>query len=226
MKYAFFHEKFSVWATLAGIYEGTLVDVGANIGYYTNMLATACPDARIIAIEPVEENIRHIRTNCSGNIKLLKCAAHDRCEDVWLSMPSEEQRPDINRSFSDKNTGLMSVYGQGDTGYACKAPGFPLDVLLRDEKDIRYIKMDVEGHEFAVLRGARETILKHRPVLAVEIRENNTKMAGVSSNKIREHILKMGYRLFGATMGDELFIPEENTRAWNACTAFAEENSV
>jgi len=224
LKYAHFHERFGAWAVLAGIDKGTLVDVGANIGYYTSMLATMCPEAKVIAIEPVEENIRYIRANCSGNIKLLKCAAHDKCEDVWLSMPSREQRPDMAEKYTAGNTGLMSIYGQGDA--TCKAPGFPLDVLLKDESDIKFIKIDAEGHEFAVLRGARNAILEHRPILAVEFRGTNERMAGVDGDDIRKYITNMGYVCFGATMEDELYIPEENTKAWDACSAFVENENV
>lgn len=63
-----------------------------------------------------------------------------------------------------------------------------LDNITFEDNTIDFIKIDVEGHELEVLQGARETLLKYRPVVFVEISSEN-------KTKVHEYLTKLGYRL-------------------------------
>lgn len=137
-----------------------VVDVGANIGNYTiafSGLVGSC--GRVIALEPVLLTFglltRHARLSGVRNVTLLNLAASDRTRMVTMQVPL----------FS---SGLENIYqarigGGGDQ----TALAVPLDALALDER-VRLIKIDVEGHELSVLRGARALIERDRPILIIE----------------------------------------------------------
>lgn len=56
------------------------------------------------------------------------------------------------------------------------------------------IKLDVEGHEVRALRGARETILRSKPVLVVEVNKHQLEPAGFSIRQLWEELAGLGYR--------------------------------
>jgi hypothetical protein len=58
----------------------------------------------------------------------------------------------------------------------CHLPAFPLDELDYQFKNIGVMKIDVEGFEFLVLNGARNIIMKYRPVIIIEIFNQNVEM--------------------------------------------------
>ena len=80
-----------------------VVDVGANMGALTLLFNRAFPDARILAIEPVELNYKYLLHNTQDipNITPLKMAASDKRSSIRMSMPTSDQRPDLHRRFGN-----------------------------------------------------------------------------------------------------------------------------
>lgn len=76
---------------------------------------------------------------------------------------------------------------------------FKVDTLMLEHLDA--LVLDVEGHEMEVLKGAAETIKKHRPVIHLELLPNNA---------IRYHraMEMLGYRVHKAVHSDVIFVPE------------------
>jgi hypothetical protein len=63
------------------------------------------------------------------------------------------------------------------------------------------IKIDVEGYEFKVLQGALETLKKNRPVLFIELDDNNLKEQGGNAKELVEFLLQLRYNILNATNG-------------------------
>ena len=129
-----------------------VVDVGANIGFITLAAAGMVGDAgRVYAIEPNPRTFRYLRSNVRlneyRNVVLMCCAVgaasgHARMSDSPLD--------DINRVLPDGPVRVRLG---------------TLDEILMDEKrDIRLLKVDVEGYEMAVFRGAPETLKRTQVV--------------------------------------------------------------
>ncbi len=196
-----------------GIETGTLVDVGANVGYYSYMMREACPLADIIAFEPSQMNRDYIHVNCSG-IELYPYAVYSENCYLNLSSPTAVQRrfPD---SFLEDNTGLLSVYGKG--GNQEHVPAIKIDEVLYNKSSVEFIKLDIEGAEIDALIGAGNSIMKHRPLIACEIREENQIMAGYSAEELMETIMQMGYVHYGKLMDDTLFLPKERFDYYDDC---------
>jgi FkbM family methyltransferase len=139
------------------------VDVGANVGVHTVRLAKLVGQhGKVIAIEPDPEVIRRAQRNVALNgletVRLINAAASDQPGEMQLYRPSP---CDTNRARASL---LHHPYL---TGAATIVPVVTLDEVCADER-ISLIKIDVEGHESAVVRGATATIARDKPSIVFE----------------------------------------------------------
>ncbi|HWB24256.1 MAG TPA: FkbM family methyltransferase [Chitinophagaceae bacterium] len=154
--------------------EGTILDIGANIGITTVPLAKKFPGARIHAFEPIPAN----------NSALKKIINHYRLTNVQLhemALGEEEGTlklvvPVINNV---RMQGLSHVYVEGqqdewNTGDIYNIPVTVLDDIpqLQNEHTIAAIKIDVENYEYYVLKGGMQLLMKHKPVIYCELWAN------------------------------------------------------
>lgn len=132
----------------------SVVDVGANIGYYALLFARLTgPEGRILAVEPEPDNLIELRRNLTHNriagAEVIAAAAGREDGETWLERG-------IN--------GRVSTGGVGGVRVALRR----LDTLLAG-RPVDLIKIDVEGYEGEVLAGAAETLAGRRPDLFVEV---------------------------------------------------------
>ena len=174
----------------------TILDVGANIGYYSMMYSLVLPSSDVIAIEPSKANFDYVVYNCREcpNVRPFNIGAHDGTMEAVLSMPSVRQYERV--SLMRSNTGLLSIYGDSGRDRE-KAMLRPLDNLIASESikgKIGFVKIDVEGNEHRVLRGAAGLISRYSPVLEVEINPQMLQMSGDSYSNIKSFLAGFGYR--------------------------------
>ncbi len=178
----------------------TVVDVGANLGYYSLLASRLVgPSGRVIALEPNSENCRlllsSLRLNGSTNVELLPVAA------------------DVATGWAYYSTHVGSNGGLIDAGDLLAHPGvvvptFRLDELVSGRVD--FLKMDVEGAEGRVMRGATGIIERDRPIVTTELKDEM--LARVSDMSVREYLgyfESLGYRptLLDAHGGGEKSYP-------------------
>jgi FkbM family methyltransferase len=128
----------------------TVVDVGANLGMYA--IAAAKRGARVIAVEPDPANIRHIRRNARWNraeVRIVEALAGAGNGTAPMALRGSPV------------SGNVDMYLGPTTRYSV-APVLSLDALLKDEP-VDLLKIDVEGAEIDVLRGAERTLRQKRP---------------------------------------------------------------
>jgi len=165
--------------------EGSVViDVGAHIGTLTLTMAKAVgPRGKVMAFEPqlklFRELFMNMALNESLNIDYFYSAVGNCIGKAELS-PSDP--------INEGHTKL-----EGGTGQFVDV--ITIDSLKFERVDL--IKIDVEGMEKEVLQGAYETILKHRPVLLVEINEKSA----------IEELIRLGYFVFWLTRRDYIAFP-------------------
>jgi FkbM family methyltransferase len=183
-----------------------VVDVGANMGGTTLLFNRAFPDARILAIEPVELNYKYLLHNTRGiaNITTLKIAASSERALIRLSMPTTEQRPDLHRKFG--NSGLYSIFGKDDE-YSETVRADTLDNIVDDRVD--FLKIDVEGAEALVLAGAKRIMTKDRPIVIIELRGQNIEMSGHTFQEYNSYFQTLDYVTVGSYRGDFIMCPAE-----------------
>ena len=163
-----------------------LLDVGANIGYFTLLMAKLSgPSGKVFSFEPEDKNFKILEKNVKIN----------NYQNVVLEKKGVSDRNGINKFFlSSKNTGMHSLQKIRDDVKEVKIDVIKLDdyfSALDLAEKISLIKIDVEGAEFQVLKGMK-TILKNKNLkLLIEF--------------IPEHLKK-----HGTNPGDVLKILEDN----------------
>ena len=139
----------------------TVVDVGANLGYYS-LLASRLVGAsgRVIALEPNSENCRlllsSLRQHGAENVQLVPVAA------------------DTATGWAYYSTHVGSNGGLIDGGDLLARPGVVVPTFRLDDivdGPVGFLKMDVEGAEGRVVRGATRLIERDRPIITTELKE-------------------------------------------------------
>jgi FkbM family methyltransferase len=125
-----------------------VVDVGANIGVFTVKAARQTPKGRVVAVEPAPLNLELLRENVArnglANTVILDCALSDHEGEGQL--------------FSRGDYALYSMHIKADLSTSVRIT--TLDKLFQEQgiRACRLLKIDVEGEEFAVLRGGTQAL--------------------------------------------------------------------
>jgi FkbM family methyltransferase len=142
----------------------TLIDVGANRGIYTWIMSQcAGPEGRVFAFEPQPELNEHLES-------LKEAFGLDNVVVTGEGLSSEPGVLELQRSrVGAGQAGVNLPAGTFDE--MLEVPVTTLDLFLAKTtaKPIGLITADVEGHEFAVFKGAERTIAEHRPILLFEL---------------------------------------------------------
>ena len=147
----------------------TCLDVGGHVGYLTLLMARLVgPGGRVVAFEPVPETFEALRENVRLN----------GLENVTLECTAVGENQGMISLFCDAAQELswtpsVSAYSvPGNNLKKIAVPVLSLDGYL-ESSALRpsLVKIDVEGAELAVLRGARRMLLEARPVVLVEIHD-------------------------------------------------------
>lgn len=173
----FLHERAAVEAILPYLKtaEGML-DVGANTGFFSLLAKAIKPDIRVVALEPSRPNYDALRRNILLNdfdIVTSQTAATEVEKEVTLyDFPGVSYSASLESDFRD---GTVPTKVRGST----------IDVIA-SEHDLLgkrlVVKIDVEGHEASVLRGATALIESNAVFLVEIIRPSVAK--GVSETMI------------------------------------------
>jgi FkbM family methyltransferase len=175
-----------------------VIDVGANVGLFTVLCADLINKDRIVlAIEPVDSVLGYLKANIRRNkkenkAKVYEGVASDKAGHYEMNViPGMEEysslgelvHPEIGDNISMKKQVHGVTIDQLVEGYSL-SPGF--------------IKIDAEGAEHLVFRGAFETLKKNQPVILSELSDNLLNAQGGSSADIFHYLAALGYSLFNA----------------------------
>ena len=139
------------------------LDVGANIGVHTVRLAKLTgPGGLVTAVEPdpglAVRLGRNVALNGLENVRVVNAAATDRAGEMTLYRPGE----------LDTNRGRASLVRHPYlTGASTTVPGRTLDEICGGNP-VSLIKIDVEGHESTVVRGATQVLGRSAPAVIFE----------------------------------------------------------
>jgi FkbM family methyltransferase len=177
------------------------VDVGANCGLYTRKLARI--SRRVYAFEPSHQMAVLLRRTSASNVSVHEIALSDQTGNAELLIPQDGD---------ELIHGLASL--EAAVGASSKAvaslnvPTARLDAIVRQE--VAFVKIDVEGHELNVLKGAVELLEHSQPVFLVEAEDRHREQA---TRSIFEFFKARSYRGFflkeGNAVSVEQFSPAE-----------------
>jgi FkbM family methyltransferase len=193
-------QKLEVSALLHAINPGdTLMDIGANKGSYLWWLSKAAGNGKVIAFEPqkllddyLTEACRACRMN---NVIIEPVAVSESSGETILNIPGESTSPEAS---------IESVVNSHETCRQEKVKMVSLDDYFADEKSrISTIKIDVEGHELSVFKGALKILDRHSPLLVFE--SENRHQAGGSVTDVLKFLIDLGY--YGDFIKNNLLLP-------------------
>lgn len=152
------------------------VDVGAHKGSYLYWLSQAASPGKVFAFEPQPTLAEYLRTQCAAaglkNVVVEAAGVSDQSGHLTLHVPSET----VSQGASFEG----AILEQSE----CRSYSVP--VVTLDEyfqsrtQRIAAIKIDAEGHEFAVLRGAEKILTQDAPCLTVECEARHLKQRSVA----------------------------------------------
>ena len=163
--------------------KGLALDIGANVGLWSRDLCENFD--HVIAFEPVADFRECLLRNVtSANFEVRACALG-------------EQDTQINMIITAENTGHSHVdtasIGEGSI------PMHRLDSLGLPQID--YIKIDCEGYENTILRGANETILKYKPIMVVEHKKHKD-VGHTDTSQALDTLLSWGAKILTSVKND------------------------
>ncbi len=162
------------------------IDVGGNLGLWSRVM---CLDfENVDAFEPVTEYCQYFEKNAPKaqlhNIALsdeeqvltMACATDGSCGDT---APMVNKRKE--KALQEVASTLLDSFGF---------------------TDVDFIKVDCEGYEYHVLRGAEQTILDNKPVIIVEQKPNKGKKYGYADDEAVKYLKTLGMKVHQVISGD------------------------
>lgn len=162
------------------------IDVGAHLGYEAILACTLVGEAgRVVSFEPQAMVAKYTARNLSNfpQARLVRSAIADCEGEIQF-----DELPLTRSAFSGAVTG-------SPVGPTTKVPVTTLDRILRaDDRPVDFIKVDVEGGELSVLRGALDILNRDKPflVLEAEMPAGLAKRPRVA--EFEDFLLPLGYR--------------------------------
>jgi FkbM family methyltransferase len=165
----------------------TIIDIGANNGSFAVDFAHLVGDkGNVYSFEPQRiifyQLCGNVFMNGIDNVHCYNLAIGDSDTDIQVQKPNYFQNGNVN--FGDVKVGKVE-------GESVSVQQRRLDYF--DFNDVVFIKIDVQGYELNVIKGAENTIRKHRPYLFVEFEDDLLQEAGTSEKELQEKIESLGY---------------------------------
>jgi FkbM family methyltransferase len=163
-----------------------IIDIGANNGSFAIDFAHLVGDnGKVHSYEPQRlvyyQLCGNVFINGLNNIYCHNLAIGNCVDSVYIETPDYFEKGAVN-------FGNVKVGKNGDMVIQ-----MPLDAFENEYKDVVFIKIDVQGYELNVIKGAENIISKHRPYLFVEFEEDLLNEAGTSEKELQDKIESLGY---------------------------------
>ena len=185
-----YYEKEAVITWEAFITAGSnVMDIGANIGYYS--VVAASKGAQVYSFEPATKTANafkeNILLNKFKNVHFFQVAlsSHNKQQNLYLSQPD--------------NSGMTSLAAPEDfSGLIEMVNTLTLDewFALHNPTSVDCIKIDVEGAEMEVLKGASGVLEKYQPVVFIEIINELLQKFGSGYIEMYLFFESMGYQAY------------------------------
>ena len=169
-----------------------ILDIGANIGYFSIRYARVNPKARVHAFEPVPATYDFLTTNISRNN--LGLTVKPYC--IGLSDHSGSFTF-YTEPLNGTNASLLNV-SNAENSKKVLSNTLTMDQFCFDRSiEPDFIKCDVEGAEFLVFKGGKSTLMQNTPIVFTELLRKWAKPFGYHPNDVIRFFEELGYQCFG-----------------------------
>lgn len=200
-----FYEKDEINFILRLIKENTrILDIGANIGWYSLKLAKNINNVEILAFEPIPKTFEYLKKNIDlnhvSNIKTFNYGFSDEEKNIAFYYYPE----------GSCNASAVNLSEREDVDkIICKLT--TLDKFVENENIfVDFIKCDVEGSELFVFKGGIEAIKRDKPIIFTELLRKWAAKFNYHPNDVISLLKENGYRCFTIKNGALIEVNEIN----------------
>lgn len=170
--------------------QPVILDIGANMGWYSLNIAKKIPSSLVYAFEPIPSAYAYLTENLAlnrlSNVKSYNFGLSDR-----------EGHFDFYYYKAGSVNSSLANLSERDEVELISCPLTKLDRFSQEiEETIDFIKCDVEGAELSVIVGGLETIKRHKPILFLELLRKWAKKFGYHPNEALVALSEIGYACF------------------------------
>lgn len=169
----------------------TVFDVGANIGWYTNHIASLLENGKIYAFEPIPETYQNLGKNVELN-RFKNCII----ENFAFSDKRDKIKFFYSPTMASAASSANIMNSENMQELECITDTIDNYVLNNKIKKIDFIKCDVEGAEFMVFKGAKNTIDSHHPIVFSEMLRKWSAKFNYHPNDIIKFFSELGYNCY------------------------------
>jgi FkbM family methyltransferase len=163
------------------------VDAGAHTGQITREMVALTPGGRVLAFEPIPALAREIRETVPGAEVFEYALSDEAGPATFQHVVNDPAYSGLRQRDYDRPDPIIEEI---------PVTVARLDDLLPADVAVDFIKLDVEGAEFAIVRGALEVIRRGRPVIVFEASARSTGRYGVTPDEMfRTFTETLGYRV-------------------------------
>lgn len=165
---------------------GLLIDAGANYGYYSLLWTANGASNNVIAIEASPRNFPHLVANLEGN------AVRDRV--IALNEAVGETTGTVAFKMSDPSQSGWDKIASDATESNWQIPITTLDQVVGD-RTVSVLKIDCEGYEHQIIRGARQLIESRRArYIFFEENPECSSRYGIQEGEVKSYLIEAGYQ--------------------------------
>lgn len=172
---------------LDSVQPDLFLDIGAHAALYSIIVKTRSPDTEVHAFEPDRNNLCQLYANLFVNQLYDRIAVHEH------GISNTSGTVSFNNSDTTSSRGTRRIASDGNTTIKVMR----LDDVLSTSDRVAMLKIDVEGHELAVIEGAGEFLSTNRCLLQIE-------SSGAELNVLIDKMSALGYR-YVKDLGDHYF---------------------
>lgn len=184
-----------------------VLDVGANIGYFTLIAASLVgEEGKVVAFEPEPSHFgllnRNVKANRYNNVTLVQKAVSNKTEEVKLFLQKN-------------NLAAHQIWDPHDGSQFVTVPAITLDEYCENEnlKKVDFIKIDVQGAEGAVLQGMRSIMDENRALkIVMEFWPAGMTAFGIDPKECINELTSRGFMLFDVNEETRTIHPTDMTR--------------
>jgi len=171
--------------------DDVVIDIGANIGYFSLLVANNIPSVNVISFEPVKDLFQSMNENISlndfKNISTINAAVGEINEEKELYISAFD------------NLGMSSFkQPENYSGKKERVKVVTIDNWFKTSglSKIDIIKLDIEGSELAALKGMKDILQKQKLVLIVEVNPETLSMFSVKPSDICDYLKQLNFEGF------------------------------
>lgn len=192
------------------------LDIGANIGYYSLLAASHCPQGKVFSFEPDETNFRYLKTSIAYNgfdaiIQAYPLAVSDQDESIIIYDAGSSINSGAIVTAKDKES-LSPYVGTANPAFKTIA-AVTLDSFLESTR-IDVVKLDIEGHEPFALQGMKQLLQQNQPIIFTEFAPVSLNHIGKTSPEtFLQFFVDLGYQISAIDGEGNLIACQQNISA-------------